>query len=225
MTRIIGWVIAALVLAGAPVEAFGAKYSVKMETAAVPKELKEPIAKLLSDRAVQLLDDKGTLLCELWFRKEIPVNATPIQVKNGLSYRELEESTILGAVRLPQLMTDYRKQKIQPGVYTVRLGFQPMDGDHMGTAPYSEFGLLLPAAMDEKPDTLPAKELRELSGKAAGGTHPAVFLLHPNNKPQDPPTLVNKGGGIWVLNLKEEVNAGGQKGSFGIALTLIGHAE
>src|SRR5205807_6737297 len=103
---------------------------------------KEPIAKLLTDRSIQLLDQKGTPLCELWFRKEVPAKATPEQIKNGLTYRELDETTLLGAIRIDQLMTDYRKQKIKPGVYTLRLGFQPMDGDHMGTAPYNELGLV-----------------------------------------------------------------------------------
>ena len=31
---------------------------------------------------------------------------------------------------------------------------QPMDGDHMGTAPYNEFCLLIPADKDKKPDLL-----------------------------------------------------------------------
>ena len=39
-------------------------------------------------------------------------------------------------------------------VYTLRLAYQPMDGDHMGTAPYSEFCLLVGAEMDTKPDLL-----------------------------------------------------------------------
>ena len=37
---------------------------------------------------------------------------------------------------------------VPPGVYTLRLGYQPQDGDHMGTAPHSEFCLACPAAED-----------------------------------------------------------------------------
>jgi hypothetical protein len=202
-----------------------AEFSIKTVAAPPPKELPEATVKLLGEQSVQLLDASGSVVARLWFRKELPAKATPEQVKNGLTYRELQETALLGAVRFEQGVTDYRKQKIKPGVYTLRLGFQPMDGDHMGTAPYPEFGLLIPAVDDTKPDVMTAKELQELSAKASGGSHPAVFLLYPNEKPADAPQLVDKGGGTWVLNVKEPVVAGGQKAAIGMGLTLVGHTE
>ena len=84
---------------------------------------------------MQVLDDKGKPFCELWFRKEVPVKVKPDEVKKGLKYRQLEQSTLLGAVRFDQAWIDFRKQKIKPGVYTLRLAFQPEDGNHQGTAP------------------------------------------------------------------------------------------
>lgn len=225
MLRTISWTLAALFLAVAPGLAADGAYSIKAAATPVPKELKEGIAGLLSDRSVQLLDAKGNLQAEVWFRKDLPSKATPAQVKNGLTYRELDETTLLGAIRFDQPMTDYRKQKIKAGTYTLRLGFQPMDGDHMGTAPYSEFCLLVPAALDEKPGTMSAKELQELSTKASGTTHPAVFLLFPNEKPEAAPKLVDKGNNTWVLYVKEAVLAGQEKAALGLGLTLIGHSE
>ncbi len=204
--------------------AFSADYSIKAATTAVPTELKKPIAELLSDRSIQLLDSKGEAIAEIWFRKELPAKATPEQIKNGLTYRELEETTLLGVVRFQQPRTDYRQQNLKAGVYTIRLGYQPMDGDHMGTAPHSEFGLLVPASADSKPDTMTGKELQELSTKASGSSHPAVFLLYPNEKPEEKPQLVDKGKETFVLNVKQPVVAGGQKAAVGIGLTLIGRA-
>jgi hypothetical protein len=224
MLRAVRWTVALVGLAVAPAWAAEPAYSIKTATTAVPKDLKESVAKLLSDRAVELLDAKGNRLCAIWFRKEIPAKATPAQIKNGLTYRELDETTLLGAVQVDQLMTDYRKQKIKPGVYTLRLGFQPMDGDHMGTAPFTEFSLLAPANADSKPDLMSAKELQELSAKAAAGTHPAVFLLFPNNKPADMPKLESREGGHWVLLVKAPVVVGSDKTALGIGLNLIGHA-
>jgi hypothetical protein len=197
-----------------------AKYSIKTGAAPVPKEINESIAKLLSDQSIRLIDDKGAVLCELWLRKEVPLKSAG----TAPTYRDLDETTILGAIRFPAQVTDYRKQKIKPGVYTLRLGFQPMDGDHMGTAPYPEFGLVVPADTDVKPDTMTAKELQEMSSKATGGSHPGVFLLYPNEKPEDAPKLVSKDSKTWVLNAKE-ATAGGQKAALGIGLTLIGHAD
>jgi hypothetical protein len=204
-----------------------AKYAIKQATTAAPKELSEPVRKLFADKSLQLVGGNGAVVCELWLRKEVPVKATPEQIKNGLTYREVEESTILGAVRLDQEWTDYRKQKVKPGVYTLRLGFQPMDGDHMGTAPYSEFCLLVPAGVDQKSDLLEAKALREASTKAAGGSHPTVLLLFPNEKPADAPKLENKGDNTWVLMVKEPISVDGKPApeGIGLGLTLIGQTS
>src|SRR5438132_10254705 len=224
MPRILALLGAALVWTAAVARADDAgKYNIKERSSPPPKELREPIRKLLNEKAIQLLTDKGSVLCDVWLRKELPAKATPEQVKNGLTYRELEESTVFGAIRYEQEGTDYRKQKIKPGVYTLRLGFQPMDGDHMGTAPYPEFCLLVPAKIDEKADLMEAKELRELSAKAAGGSHPTVLLLFPNEKPEDKPQLADKGSSTWVLTVKEPVTVDGKKAAegLGLGLTLI----
>jgi hypothetical protein len=215
-----------VLLAAVPAFAADAKYRIKSVSAPAPKELAEPIRKLMSEHAVQLTDSKGTVLCEVWLRKELPVKTTPEQIKNGLTYRDLEESTLLGAVRFHQPFSDYRKHKVKPGVYTLRLGFQPMDGDHMGTAPNSEFCLLIAAKDDTKPDLLETKQLQERSAKAIGGSHPGVFLLFPNEKPGDGPKLVEKENDHWVAMLKGTVSVGGQKtpAGLGIGLTLIGHS-
>src|SRR5262249_51577878 len=142
--------LAFLVLLARTAPADDAKYTIKPTKNEPPKEVKEPIRKLLEGQSVQLVDDKGGVICEVWFRKEVPAKATAAQIKNGLTYREnIEETTVLGAIQFPQEARDYRKQKIKAGVYTLRLGFQPMDGDHMGTAPNPEFCLLVPAAEDK----------------------------------------------------------------------------
>jgi hypothetical protein len=214
-----------ILLAAAPAFAADAKYTIQAVDTPPPKELAEPIRKLLSDRAVQLRDEKGTVLCDLWLRKQLPVKAAPAQVKSGLSYRDLDESTLLGAVRFDQEFTDYRKHKVKPGVYTLRLGFQPMDGDHMGTAPYGEFCLILSAKEDLKADLMDTKRLQEMSAKAMGGSHPGVFLLFPNENPLPMPQLVEKENNHWVVMLKEPLVIKGQKepAGLGIGLTLIGH--
>jgi hypothetical protein len=198
-------------------------YTAKATDSAPPDELKEPVRKLLAERALQVTDAKGAVLCDVWFRKEVPSKATPEQVKNGLSYRELAEGTLLGAVRFPRAVNDYRKQNLKPGVYTLRLGFQPENGDHMGTAPFPDFCLLVPAAEDKAADPLDTKALQELSTKASGTSHPCVLLLFPvADKPGDEAKMVDKGEGHWALLRKLDVKAGDQKAALGIALTLVG---
>jgi hypothetical protein len=210
------------VAAALPLRAADNAYSIKVvDKSEPPKEIKEPIRQLLGDRCVQLYDAKNELLAEVWFCKAIPAKATDAQVKNGLTYREIPESTVFGAIRFPKQAIDYRKQKVPAGVYTLRLGYQLMDGDHMGTAPYTEFCLLCPAADDKKADNMEAKALHELSAKSTNG-HPGVMLLFPGDKDADAPKLANKGDGHWVLMLKQEMKVGDKKATMNIGLTLIG---
>ena len=221
MTRTRFWSTVAVLLMAAP--AWAADYSVKEAATPAPKELQDAVRKVLKDKSVQVLDAKGALLYELWFRKELPVKATAAQIQNGLTYQEVPETTLLGAVKIEQPITDYRKQKIKPGVYTLRFGIQPMDGDHMGTAPYGEFALLVPADKDKTPDSLAeAQSLHELSAEASGKSHPAVMLLVPTSKPPAAPEIANMGTD-WVLKVKEEATADGKKAALGLGLTVIGH--
>ena len=197
-------------------------YSIKMvDKTPAPEDVKEPIRKLLADRSVQLLDAKGDVLAEVWFRKDVPAKATDEQIKNGLTYREIPETTVFGAIRFPKQITDYRKQKIRAGVYTLRLANQPMDGDHMGTAPYSEFLLLSPAAEDTKPDLMEPKALQEMSGKTTKG-HPGVLLLFPGMGAAAEPKLEKKEENHWVLMVVQPVKVGDKKATLPIGLTLIG---
>jgi hypothetical protein len=200
-----------------------AKYSIKEAKTEPPKELKPAIAKLLDDGAVQLLDAKGALICEVWFRKEVPAKATPEQIKNGITMREIPETTVLGALRVHKTMIDYRKQKIKAGVYTLRLGYQPSDGDHMGTAPNNEFCLPVPAADDKDSELMKPKALQEASTKATGGSHPGVFLLFPPKaKAPAAPGLEKDDMNDWILTRAVEVKAGDAKAKIGLMLTLVG---
>jgi hypothetical protein len=217
--------IAALLLCPVAKPAQDGKFSLKTEKATAPKELKADVAKLLSDEAVQFLDDKGNVVCVLWLRQEVPADATPEQIKNGLTYAELKETTLLGAVKFEQAWTDYRKQKIKPGIYTLRFAVQPMDGDHMGSSPEKNFCLLVSADQDTNPAPMEPKMLIEKSMKSMGTGHPGVLMLFEHSKPGAAPQLVTKLNNHTVLNLRENVRAAGQKASIGIGLTLVGHAE
>jgi hypothetical protein len=205
---------------------WAADYSVKTAAdTALPKQLSDDVRKLLDNTAIQLKDAKDETVVEIWLAKELSSKATAQQLKNGLTYRELPSSTILGAVRVVKQTTDYKKQKIPVGVYTLRLGIQPEDGDHMGTAPYNEFALLCPADQDKKTDLLETKELRELSSKTTDN-HPGVWVLFPADKDAgDKPKLVSKPGGHHVLFVKVPVKAGDNKGTMALGLNLVGHSS
>ncbi|MBI1913802.1 MAG: hypothetical protein HYS12_03480 [Planctomycetes bacterium] len=218
-------VLVALVLSASSAPAanpFRIKVTDKAEP---PKELKDAVRKLLAEQSVQFFDDKGNQLAEVWFRKELPAKATDAQIQNGLTYQEVSPTTLVGAVRIKEILGDYRKQKIKAGVYTMRLAIQPMDGDHMGTAPHGEFLLLAPAGDDEGKETFEPEKLHDLSKKASGTGHPAIFLLFPVAKKDlgKAPALQMRENKHWVLNATQDVIVNGKKkGVLGIGLTLIG---
>jgi len=221
MKRLIS-MAAALVVAASSATAQEAAWSIKTASdSAPPEELKEAIRGLLDNKSVQLKNAKGDTVVEVWFRKEVPVKATEAQIKNGLTYKEVPVSTVIGAIRVSKVLTDYRKQQVKPGVYTLRMALQPEDGDHMGTAPYNEFVLVSPAAEDVKPGLMEAKALHELSGKTTEG-HPSILLLTPGAGAGAEPKLASKEGGLRVVLVRLGAKAGDKKATLNLGLTLVG---
>jgi hypothetical protein len=222
MTRVLRAALLTLGLAAGP--ALAADYDIKADKSAPPKELSDAVRKQLGDRSVQFLDGKGKVLSEVWFCKEIPAEATAAQIQNGLTYQEVPQTTLLGVIKVDEAVTDYRKQKIKAGLYTMRLAFQPMDGDHMGTAPFAEFVILVPVKADEGKATLDPEALVKLGKRSTGTGHPGVLLLFPVAKKDlgKAPALAKKEGATWVLSVTVPVNAAGKKGTIGVGLTLVG---
>lgn len=198
-------------------------YSVKVEKFDPPKEVAPEVAKVLSTQVLRVLDKQGQVLCEIWLRDSVPLAKPPSG--ETVRYRDLAETTLLGVIRWVQPGSDYRKQKIKPGVYTLRLAYQPEDGDHMGTAPYTEFLLLTPHELDKSPAAFDSpKDLHDLSAKAAGSNHPAVFLLFPA-KPLAQPEIRDHGNGHFVLHAGTSALINGKKVILPIALTVVGHSS
>jgi hypothetical protein len=223
MLRKPGTLAALLLFAALPARAADKAYTAKVaDHTPPPNQLAEPVRKLLDDRCVRFLDGKGEVLAELWFRKDIPAKESA-SAGAGLTYRDVPRTTLVGAMRVVKKLSDYKKQKVPAGVYTLRLEHQPMDGDHMGTAPYSEFLLVSKAAEDKDPGPMKPKALHDISGNVTEG-HPGVFLLYPGKGATSDPKVVSKEGGAWVL-LYQVGAAGGQKAVLPIGLTLVGASE
>jgi hypothetical protein len=214
--------VAVVVISAAAAAAADTKLTVKVADEEPPKDLSDEVRALLDGKGMTVTDDKGKVLCTVWPAKSLETKATADQAKAGLKYEHLEETTIVGAVKFPEDWRDYRKSKIKAGVYTLRLGIQPMDGDHMGTAPFNEFCLLCPADKDKKPDLLEAKELHELSTKATTRKHPGIMLLFPNAKPAEAPAVEAKPKDHFVLSYRVPATAGSEKSFLGFSLVVIG---
>ncbi|HEV3383922.1 MAG TPA: hypothetical protein VG097_03860, partial [Gemmata sp.] len=150
--------VALFVLLAIPASSSERKFTAKIEKIEPPMKLAEPIRKLLDSQALVIRDGESAIMT-IWFRTEIPVKATEEQVKNGLTYREIPEGTLVGALEFPKTFTDFRKQELPAGVYTLRFAVQPDIGDHTGTTPHPEFCLICPAGEDKTEESIDKKKL------------------------------------------------------------------
>lgn len=205
-----------LALLGTAARPAGAQYRAETFAELPPQEVAAPVRTLLSDQGVRVSGPGGTH-CEIWFRKEIPVNAAAPAML-GVAYPGLAVGDLVGVIRFPAAANDFRNRTIQPGVYTLRYGRHPVDGNHMGVAPHRDFLLASPAAEDAIEQARELDPLVALSSKASGTTHPSVWSLMPlEEKPAALPAVVEyPDEGLWVLYA--------QAGNMPLALVVVGHA-
>ena len=147
----------------------------------------------LDASGARLVRPDGSVLCEIWLRKSLPVGK--VAAAKGAAYPEMAESTLLGMISFPNGGKDFRGQAIKPGFYTMRYELLPEDGNHMGVAPTRDFALLLAAGADAGPNAqYDYAQLVKLSAQAAGTNHPAVFVLLAPEAGDTPRTYQNPDG-------------------------------
>lgn len=116
----------------------------------------------------------GSPYMDFWFRGDVAtVDARP----QPRVHYTLKPGVLVGVVRVHQVAVDFRAQKVQPGLYTLRYGVQPDDGDHEDKTEARDFLLLCPAADDLSTEPLEHKPLTKLSATLNGKKHPAVLFL------------------------------------------------
>ncbi len=203
------------------VTATGQEYTVEMFAAPAPEELAPAVRESLSHHAVRVLGPKGPF-CDIWLRDPVPVKAGAA-MQLGIAYNQLRQGSLLGAIHFHREVTGYRKQRVQPGVYTLRYALHPVDGNHMGVAPQRDFLLLAPADDDRTTEALPFDELMNLSHKVTGTPHPSVWsLVEPEDDPDSLPALIHwEEENLWMLYLKAQAGEGVE---FPLALVIVGYA-
>jgi len=122
---------------------------------------------------VKLAD--GSVLCDIWLRNGIASGKNDAQ---GAVYTSIAESALIAVITFPQQATDFRKQAIKAGSYTLRYAVHPQDGNHLGISPIRDFLLLVPLAADPDPAAkYKFEDLAALSKKASGTNHPSPWSL------------------------------------------------
>ncbi|TMP99090.1 MAG: hypothetical protein E6L09_10285 [Verrucomicrobia bacterium] len=201
-----------------------AELSLKVTDKEPPKQISESIRKALQPKAVQLLNGE-TPAFEFWFSSEIPLKSKPASAAKALD--ALQDTTLLGAVTVGAGQRDYKDSEIAPGIYTMRFGLQPQDGDHLGTAEFPYFVVLIPAASDTQPDGISTfKAMTKASGKDTSSNHPVVLSLRPaSSESGDLPKLNEPAPDHKSVRLKVPAKAGPEKTSVVFDLVYKGHGH
>ena len=201
-----------IVLAGV-LTAAGAFAQYKMESAgAPPSEVASAIAQALQ-KAGSKITNNGQPYCEIWLRSQKPSGSAPKE--EGATMSGVAQGTLLGVIRFDGKGQDRRGQSIKPGVYTLRYGLIPINGDHQGAAPQRDFLVLSPAATDKDLNATPTFEaLMDISRKASGTPHPAVLSF--SKADSDTLGFTQQGESDWVLQTK--------LGDVPVAVILVGVA-
>jgi len=201
-----------------------ADLSVKVADKQPPNQISESIRKTLQPKAVQVLDGE-TPLFEFWFSAEVPLKSKPASTDKALD--ALRETTLLGVAAVSNGQRDYKDNEIAAGVYTLRFGLQPQDGDHLGTADYPYFAVLIPARSDTALDGVTTfKAMAKASGKETASGHPMVLSLRPVSADgAGLPKLNEPAAGHKSVRVNLGAKAGDEKTSIVFELVCQGHGH
>jgi hypothetical protein len=208
----------------ATVETTQASMKVEVVKEAPPEALGAAIRNVLNAQGYRILDDSGQPFIHVWLRRTIPSSAKPAGPKGTIQFPFLAEGELLGACQIAGEGHDYRDQEIPKGVYTLRYGLQPVNGDHLGVSPFRDYALLLPAAKDNSIDLPPRKQLEERSAEAAGTSHPAVLMLlsSPADELKKAPLMVHDSEkNTWSAVLPLDLGVKGDGGPIAISVRLV----
>ena len=141
-----------------------------------PSQLAAAVASLLQPNGIKAAVGDATL--EIWWAQAIALNG------DGPGWSTVDSGTLAGAIRVTGPFKEIRGKVVQPGVYTLRYGLQPQNGDHLGISTFRDYLVLSPAGVDTDPKVLGFEGVVALSKQVIGTSHPAALSIDP---PEDAP--------------------------------------
>jgi hypothetical protein len=189
------------------VQATAGDFTLKVADKEPPKEIDASIRTTLQPKAIQLLDG-GKPVFEFWFSTAVVTSAKPESASKSLA--AIKPVALLGAVAVSADKRDYRNDELFPGVYTVRFGLQPQDGDHLGSSEFPFFALLVPVKLDTKLEGFTSQEaMMKASSKETSTGHPVILSLRPASDGEGTPKLTEPAPEHQCLRVKLPAKGGG----------------
>jgi hypothetical protein len=194
-----------------------------------PQAISAEIRNALIAEGHRIRDKDGRTIADIWLRKGVPGSEKPEGPKGAIQFPFLADGELIGILQFATEGHDYRDQPIAKGVYTMRYGLQPVNGDHLGVSTYRDYSLLLPASKDQSLALIGRKQLDERSAESAGTSHPAIFLLleAPQESSKSAGSVIRDGEkNTWsvVLPLSLQVKGQSELLAFPVRLVVIGAA-
>ena len=219
--------LVAVVLSSANGLLSAADYRVEMIEDELPADvLAADIVERISPQGLRVVRGSNRTICEIWPVKDWQV--TPDFKATNERLYPFKAGQLIGVLRFRRRGSDFRGQQISRGVYTLRFGMQPVDGNHEGTSPTRDFLLLVKAEDDNSPETMSVKQLMESSATAADSNHPAMMCLQrlsEQEKVEAPAMRHDADRDWWMLRFANGAVAGVQQLSLPVELVVEGHAE
>lgn len=191
----------------------------------LPDGVSPKVAGVLNSKGIRLSGPDGPVL-EVWFAKELDV--IPGFAPSFTVNYPFKPGQFIGLVKVVTKSdyTDFRGQEMGAGVYTLRYGQQPEDGNHIGTSETADFLLALPAKIDKDPTAgFGFDKLSMESAKSVGSTHPAIFLLLASKKaPAKANVEHNEDSEFWIINAPLDGKAKDKKSKVGLRFVAIGRS-
>lgn len=199
----------------------GPPLAATLQKAQPPEGAAPAISQKLAPDGVRVAVGK-TVTLDFWWVAALPLKAGG----TAASWADVEEGSLVGAVRIPADFRDMRGRVIKAGVYTLRYGIQPQNGDHLGVSPFRDFLLLSPVAADQDPAPRGHDGTIELSKQSIGGSHPGVWSIDPPVAGAAPLSLhkTELGHDAVIMDVPV-VRDGKPSGSLKFGLVLIGKIE
>ncbi len=142
--------------------------------APLPESVPEATRGMVAQEGVSVQSGDAAVV-RFWMRTA-PFDGDPAS-GFGVRFDNIPEGAFLGVVEFPDRGSDFREQAVPPGLYTIRFGLHPEDGNHMGVAPSRDFALLAPVAKDlEVAKNYDFDSAVQLSADV-GNPHPTVARL------------------------------------------------
>jgi hypothetical protein len=212
----------------APTTAVVAQEPVRLTVAAAdpPEVVAEPIRKVLNREGVSLADGASPFF-QFWFRTELPLAQSPDGGTLGLD--TLQEGTVLGVLKVSSERYDFRDEEIPPGIYILRFGIQPEDGNHLGVAPTRTFAVLIPAQHDTQLEPVAHEELMKAAAVINAANHPSSLNLQPIEQADGEfPRLDELNNGehkVLLLQLPARLGTSGDATTLNVALVYEGTGQ